>query len=186
MKKAVSVSLGSSERDKKVKVTLNNEEIVFERIGTDGDVKKAQQLFKELDGKVDALSVGGVDIYLRLGQKKYFLHAVQKLIKDVKVTPIVDGEGLKNTLERRVFELAEPILGYKPRFKTAFMPVAVDRLGMAQAVQEVTDNIIFGDFMVDLHLPIPIYGLEKYKKVLRVMLPIVSRFSDEHAFLRKL
>ena len=45
MKKAVSVSLGSSERDKKVKITLNNEEIVFERIGTDGDVKKAQQAF---------------------------------------------------------------------------------------------------------------------------------------------
>jgi hypothetical protein len=66
MKRAVSVSLGSSARDKKVVISLKGEQIVAERIGTDGDAQKARRLFAELDGKVDALGVGGVDLYLRL------------------------------------------------------------------------------------------------------------------------
>jgi hypothetical protein len=41
VKRAVSVSLGSSTRDKRVKVCLGNETILVERIGTDGDVREA-------------------------------------------------------------------------------------------------------------------------------------------------
>ena len=59
MKRAVSVSLGSPSRDKKVIVNINGMEISIERIGTGGDVRRAQQLYAELDGKVDCLSVGG-------------------------------------------------------------------------------------------------------------------------------
>ena len=110
MKRAVSVSLGSSARDKQVVVNLKGEPISVERIGTDGDVPKAQRLFAELDGKVDALGVGGVDLYLRLDDRQYPLRAALKLVKDVHQTPVVDGRGLKHTLERRVFELATPVL----------------------------------------------------------------------------
>ena len=103
MKRAVSVSLGSSTRDKKVIVTLKGEQISVERIGTNGDAAKSRRLFAELDGQVDALGVGGVDLYLRLGQREYPLHAALKLVQDVRQTPVVDGRGLKYTLERRVF-----------------------------------------------------------------------------------
>lgn len=51
MKRAVSVSLGSSSRDKKMVVDLKGVPISVERIGTDGDVPKAQCLFAELDGQ---------------------------------------------------------------------------------------------------------------------------------------
>ena len=54
MKRAVSVSLGSSKRDKSVKVNLNGQEILVERIGTDGDIEKARQMYLDLDGKVAA------------------------------------------------------------------------------------------------------------------------------------
>jgi len=110
MKRAVSVSLGSSARDKQVVVHLKGEPISVERIGTDGDVEKTRRLFAELDGKVDAFGVGGVDLYLRLGEREYPLHAALKLVQDVHRTPVVDGRGLKHTLERRVFELAAPAL----------------------------------------------------------------------------
>ncbi|HHS97273.1 MAG TPA: quinate 5-dehydrogenase, partial [Chloroflexi bacterium] len=49
MKRAVSISLGSSTRDKRVALTLLGEEITLERIGTDGDVQRAIQLYNELD-----------------------------------------------------------------------------------------------------------------------------------------
>jgi len=176
MKRAVSVSLGSSARDKQVVVTLGGQQISVERIGTDGDVEQARRLYAELDGKVDALGVGGVDLYLRLGEREYPLRAALKLVQDVRQTPVVDGRGLKHTLERRVFELAAPALGGIPHFHHAFVPVAVDRPGLAQAVSDVADEVIFGDLMVALGVPIDIRGMRNYQRVARMMLPIVSYF----------
>lgn len=175
MKCAVSISLGSSKRDKSVTVNLNGVEILVERIGTDGDLEKARQMYLDLDGKVDAFGVGGVDLYLRLDEREYPLHAALKLVAGVKQTPLCDGRGLKHTLERRVFELARPQLG-DVRFKQAFIPVAADRLGLAEAVSTVSERSVFGDLMVALGVPLPIYGIRNFKRVARVMLPIVSHF----------
>ena len=175
MKRAVSVSLGSSKRDKSVKVNLNGQEILVERIGTDGDIEKARQMYLDLDGKVDAFGVGGIDLYLRLDEREYPLHAALKLVSGVKQTPLCDGRGLKHTLERRVFQLAKPQLG-DIRFKQAFIPVAADRSGLAEAVAEVAERTVFGDLMVALGVPIPLYGIPAFKRVARVMLPIVSHF----------
>ena len=176
MKRAVSVSLGSSARDKRVVVNFKGVEISIERIGTDGDVQEAQRLFAELDGQVDALGMGGADLYLRLDEREYPLYAALKLIKDVRQTPVVDGRGLKHTLERRIWELAEPALGGIPHFRCAFVPVAVDRLGLGQAVTDVADEVIFGDLMVALGIPIPVRGIKNFRRVARVMLPFVSYF----------
>ena len=98
MKRAVSISIGSSKRNKAVEVELLGEKVSIERIGTDGDMEKAAQLYKELDGKVDAFGVGGADLGILVDQKWYPIHSVQKLIRYVKQTPVVDGTGLKNTL----------------------------------------------------------------------------------------
>jgi len=175
MKRAISISLGSSKRDKKVIVNFKGEEIQVERVGTDGDIAKARQMYLDLDGKVDAFGVGGVDLYLRLDKREYPLRAALKLVSGVTQTPLCDGRGLKHTLERRVFELAKPQLG-DVHFKQAFVPVAVDRLGLAQAVAEVADRTVFGDLMVALGVPIPVYGIPAFKRVAKVMLPIVSYF----------
>jgi hypothetical protein len=176
MKRAVSVSLGSSSRDKRVLVKFKDKEIIVERIGTDGDIEKAKRLYTELDGKIDAFGVGGVDLYLRLDQREYPLRAALKLVEGVKKTPLVDGRGLKHTLERRVFELAAPLLKESPHFKQAFVPVAVDRIGLAQAVSEVSEAIVIGDLMVALGIPIPIRSIASFKRLARVLLPIVSYF----------
>ena len=175
MKRAISISLGSSKRDKKVIVKFKGEEIEVERVGTDGDAEKARRMYLDLDGKVDAFGVGGVDLYLRLDDREYPLNAALKLVQGVTKTPLCDGRGLKHTLERRVFELGRQELG-DVHFKQAFVPVAVDRAGLAEAVAEVSDRIVIGDLMVALGVPIPLYGIPAYKRVARIMLPIVSHF----------
>lgn len=176
MKRVVSISLGSSARDKKVTVALNDQPISLERIGTDGDTEKYRHLFTSLDGKVDAFGVGGVDLHLYLGERQYPLHAALKLVQGVQHTPMVDGSGLKYTLERRVFELAHPRLGTPPHFRNAFIPMGIDRQGMAQAVLDVADEVIFGDLMFGLDLPIPLRDIKRYCTILRIMLPLVSHF----------
>jgi hypothetical protein len=132
-------------------------------------------MYLDLDGKVDAFGVGGVDLYLRLDDREYPLRAALKLVAGVRQTPLCDGRGLKHTLERRVFHLAKSQLG-DVRFKQAFIPVAVDRIGLAEAVAEVADQTVFGDLMVGIGIPLPIYGIKNFKRVARVMLPIVGRF----------
>lgn len=175
MKRAVSISLGSSKRDRCVVIRLNGVEIQVERIGTDGDIVKARRMYLDLDGKVDAIGVGGVDLYLRLDQREYPLRAALKLVKGVTQTPLCDGRGLKHTLERRVFALAREQLG-KVRFQQAFIPVAADRLGLAEAASEVAERVVFGDLMVALGVPVPVYGIPTFKRLARVMLPVVSYF----------
>ena len=102
MKHAVSISIGSSKRNKAVEVELLGEKVSIERIGTDGDMEKAAQLYREMDGKVDAFGVGGADLGLMVDKKWYPLFSVQKMVRFVKQTPVVDGAGLKNTLENKL------------------------------------------------------------------------------------
>ena len=175
MKRVTSISLGSSQRDKRVTIKFKDEEILVERVGTDGDVAKAHQIYLDLDGKVDAFGVGGVDLYLRLDEREYPLRAALKLVEGVTKTPLCDGRGLKHTLERRVFDLARPKVG-EVHFQQGFVPVAVDRQGLATAVAEVCDETVFGDLMVVLGIPIPLYGIPGFKRLARIMLPIVSYF----------
>ena len=113
MKRAVSISLGISSRDKCVQVEFMGVSIIVERIGTDGDIAKARRLYLEMDDQVDAFGVGGVDLYLRLDEREYPLQSALKLVEGLK-SPCVDGRGLKHTLERRVFELTRLQLNTTP------------------------------------------------------------------------
>ena len=98
MKRAVSISIGSSIRDKAVEVNILGEKVLLERIGTDGDMKKAASLYHELDGKVDAFGVGGALLGVMMGDKWSTMHSVQSLIQGIKITPVVDGTGLRRRL----------------------------------------------------------------------------------------
>src|SRR5512140_3489117 len=101
MKRAVSISIGSSKRDKATEVNLLGEQVSIERLGTDGDMEAAALKYKQLDGKVDAFGVGGADLGLMVDNKWYPLYSVRPMVRYVKQTPIVDGVGLKNTLENK-------------------------------------------------------------------------------------
>ena len=67
MKKIVSVSLGSSTRDHRAHVTLMGEEFDISRVGMDGKLDAAIAAVTELDGHVDAIGLGGIDVYLYAG-----------------------------------------------------------------------------------------------------------------------
>jgi len=174
MKRAVSVSLGSPTRDKQVTVTFQGIPISIERIGTGSDEKKARRLFAELDGQVDVLAVGGIDLYVYLDGRDYPIRAALKLVQDVRTTPVVDGRVLKRTLERRIFELAAPALGGIPHFHRAFIPFGTDRIGMAEAVTAVADEVIIGDLMFVFGIPFPVRGLDNFRKLARLLLPAVG------------
>ena len=106
MKRAVSISLGSSTRDHKVMLDLLGEQVSVERIGTNGDLERAMALYAELDGRVDAFGVGGTDLGLQVQDRYYPLRAAQKMVSGIKKTPAVDGGGVRSVLERQVIQTA--------------------------------------------------------------------------------
>lgn len=175
MKRAVSISLGGSKRDKAVEIELMGQKVSIERRGTDGDIDKATALFNELDGKVDALGVGGIDLWVELDGRKYPLHAAHKLVKNVRQTPVVDGSGLKNTLERQVVKAMVAELGQSYGYGRVLLTAAVDRYGMTLAFFEAGYEVVCGDFMFGLGLPFVIRTLPNLKRLGRVLLPIVGR-----------
>ena len=133
MKRAVSISIGSSKRDKAVEVSMLGETVRIERLGTDGDMEAAALKYKELDGKVDAFGVGGADLGLMVDDKWYPLYSVRPMIRFVKKTPIVDGVGLKNTLENKSAAFLDAKLGpYITKMgKKVFVVSGADRWGMS-------------------------------------------------------
>jgi hypothetical protein len=160
MKRAVSISIGSSTRNKAVEVELLGEKVCIERIGTDGDMEKAALMYKELDGKVDAFGVGGADLGLMVDKKWYPLHSVKPMVRFVQKTPIVDGEGLKNTLEKRLAPFIDERIGdYVQKMgKKALITAGVDRWGMARSFVDSGYECIFGDLMFALGIPIPLHS----------------------------
>lgn len=174
MKHVVSISLGSSSRDKKVKFQLGQETIILERIGCDGDEKKARALFAEMDGKVAAFGVGGVELYVRVINKNYPLRSGLNLVKDVKQTPYTDGRGLKFTLEQNIFQLAEPCFRQPIVPRKAMMPVAADRYSMAESLHRAGFELVFCDLMFGLGLPFPVYGLARLRMLAAMLMPLVG------------
>ena len=175
MKRAVSVSLGSVKRDKKVTITLLGEEITIERIGTNGDVEKAIQLYNELDGKVDAFGVGGIDLGVTIAGRHYPLYDALKLVAGVKHTPVVDGGGLKLTLEHQIAQFIEQEIGSEVQPKRVLVTAGVDRYGSALSFDEAGYEIIFGDLGFALGIPIPIRSLGGLRLLARILMPIAGR-----------
>jgi hypothetical protein len=171
MKKVVSVSLGSSTRDHRAHATLMGEEFDISRVGTDGKLDAAIAMVRSLDGEVDAIGLGGIDVYLYAGRHRYALRDGLRLLEAAKVTPIVDGSGLKNTLERNAIRYMREDLGIDLRGKQVLMVSALDRFGMAQALVEAGADVLFGDFIFALDKDMPVRGLHEFEELAQKYLP---------------
>ena len=179
MKRAVSVSLGSDIRDKSVEVELMGEQVQIERIGTNGDMEKAAQLFKELDGKVDAFGLGGTDLGVSVDDKFYALHSIKPMIRFVKETPLVDGGGLKRTLENQALPFFLDKHGDQLQEKKALVTSALDRWGQAKSFLEAEFECCFADLMFALGIPIPIRTERVLKLAAALIMPIAGRLPFE-------
>lgn len=171
MKRVVSVSLGSSGRDHRAHVTLMGEAFDISRVGTDGKLDAAIDLVRELDGEVDAIGLGGIDVYLYAGRHRYALRDGLRLLDAAKTTPVVDGSGLKNTLERATVRFMQDELSMDLRGRRVLMVSALDRFGMAQALVDAGADVLFGDFIFALDKDMPVRDLHEFEAMAEKYLP---------------
>lgn len=169
----VSVSIGSPSRDTKQVVDLLGRRVLVERIGTDGDMELAAARIRELDGKVDAIGLGGIDIYLMAGGRRYYLQEGVKLASNARITPVVCGAALKDTLERVVVDRLADTVGWRDR--RVLMVAGVDRFGMAEALDRHGAKVLYGDLIFALGLNVGIRSLAGLARVARLLLPVITR-----------
>lgn len=182
MKRVVSVSLGSSKRDHKVEAEFLGEKFVIERTGTDGNMERAIQMIRELDGRVDAFGMGGIDLYLVAGNRRYALREAKKIAAAAEKTPIVDGSGLKNTLERRVIEYLQQELGWNFKGKSALVVSGVDRFGIAEALWNAGCKTTYGDLIFAMGIPIPIHKISTLQLIAYTLLPVLSQLPFKYLY----
>jgi hypothetical protein len=173
-KRVVSVSLGSTKRDKTVTATFFGQPFEISRVGTDGDQERFKRTLAELDGKVDAIGFGGMDQYsgrranatssgrqrrcwLPPKRHRSWMAAVSKTRWSAKTvhwlqkqTGIVDFAHSKT-----------------------LMVAGVDRFGMSEALAAQGGEIIFGDLMFAPRLPFAIRGRKAHRAWARLLLPLV-------------
>jgi hypothetical protein len=175
LKRVVSVSLGSARRDHRVQVELLGEPFEIARRGTDGDFDRAVGLLKELDGKVDAIGLGGIDVFLFVRQKRFAIQDGLRLMESVKITPVVDGSGLKNTLEREVVRILARETNLIKKGTKVLMVSSVDRFGMAEAMSELGCDVTFGDLIFTAGIPYPIKTVEELEEIANKILPEIAK-----------
>jgi hypothetical protein len=175
MKHVVSVSLGSSRRNRSVHMDFAGEPFRLERIGTDGNVHLAEEAIAERDGKVDAIGLGGVNRYLVAGSRRYELRDAARMAGAAKETPVVDGGGVKRVLEplllrRLVDEGALEVSG-----KRVLLVSAVDRPGMAETFPQLGAEVAFGDLIYAVGIPVALTSLRQVAILGAMLLPVLRR-----------
>jgi len=174
MKRVVSVSLGSRKGDKTVNTRLLGQDFELSRRSVP-DIPAAMRAIAELDGKVDAIGLGGIDRYVYAGKRRYTLRDGERLAQCARTTPVVDGSGIKNTLERETIRWIQKTGAVDLSQSKVLLVCAVDRFGMAEALDDVAKEVIYGDLMFALGLPVPLRSLAAVRTLAGVILPVVAQ-----------
>jgi len=182
MKHVVSVSLGSSSRNHSTTVQLLGQDVFVERIGTDGSRARVLDAIRAHDGQVDAFGMGGIDRYIYVADKRYTFREAEVIARAARQSPILDGSGLKNSLERQVVhELADHPL-VRLRERKVLLVSAVDRFGMAEALYEIGCDVCYGDLMFGLGVAVPLRSLAALRRVARVLAPMVTQLPIRYLY----
>ena len=175
MKQVISISLGSSKRDHSAETNLMGQDFLVKRVGTDGDMEKMISLIRENDGVADAFGLGGMDIYIQSVNRRYIIKDAEKIAAAALKTPIVDGTGLKNTLERLVIQYLQQETDLLEGKKKALIVSAMDRFGMSQALEEAGCEMTYGDLAFILNIPLRLKSLKTLAVIAGLLLPVIRR-----------
>ena len=145
------------------------------RQGTDGDLKKLEELLASLDADDDvaAIGLGGTDLFLNAAGKSYWLREMRPLAKLVTHKALVDGTGLKGAVEGATVDFMQRELGMDLSTKKVLVTSAVDRWGIAMAFADAGAQVSYGDLLYVLGLPALIHSRRLLKRAIRIFAPFI-------------
>lgn len=182
MRRIVSVSLGSSSGDKRCEAEYLGRRFSLERVGTNGDLDRAIRMIGELSGRVEVIGLGGIDLYLVAAGRRYTVRDALRMARAAGDTPVVDGSALKATWEPEVVRTLVTSGRLHPSLASGriedlkvLLPSAVDRFGVAETFAALGADVIFGDLIFALGVPVKINRIWQLSALARTLLPLLCR-----------
>jgi hypothetical protein len=105
-------------------------------------------------------------------------------VRFVAKTPLVDGSGLKNTLENKAAAFLEThIKDYLDlKGRRVLVALGVDRWGLSSCFASGGYETVFGDLMFGLGIPIAIHKLSQVKTLASLLMPVAGRLPFEWVY----
>src|SRR5512136_526895 len=151
MKKIVVLHLGDGEET--ATVSFLGQAIDVKRIGTGGEADRARELIAQYDGKVDAIGLEGFPAKIRLGTAVR-PHAIGSTLKTAaKTTPVVDGSGVRDGLERWAVMLADRAQPGIFAEKHILMVPGLNHGGLVDEIAKHSSKVLYADPFVFFNLP---------------------------------
>jgi predicted amino acid dehydrogenase len=122
-------------------------------VGCAGDPGKARELIRAYDGQVDAIALEGMPALLELGPAQREHEDGRTLPAAAATTPVVDGRGIRASLERWgiiLADRAEPGIFSQKRI---LMVPGLNHKGLAQALARHSPTVRYADPVIYFALP---------------------------------
>lgn len=182
MKHILSVSLGSDSRDSSIVQSFLGQDFLIERKGTNGNKQELCQLLRKYDGKADVFGLGGTDLYIYSAGHRYTFRESKLIVQNAKKTPIVDGSGIKNTLERQIPTILKKRHSIDLQNKKILVVSAIDRFGLAESIAAISTQVTYGDIIYGLGLNYPLHSLDTLNKIARILLPFITKLPVRYIY----
>lgn len=134
-------------------VTFLGQPVTVYRRGSGGDPERACALIKEYDGQVDAIGLDGLPAELALGSTHRPHLTGAKLLASATHTPIVDGSGIRDGLERWGVILADRAQPGIFAQKQILMAPGLNHSGLAQSLGRRGLALRYADPLIYFALP---------------------------------
>jgi len=173
MKKIISISLGTSERDYEIKTKFMGHDIFIKRMGTDGDPNEMVELLYDWEQQADVIGLAGIKFPSELGFKRKAEKRdvrIRELSSELKI-PVTTGEAFRNVAQEWVARYVQET--EKNFFTNARVLVlsGMTDYSIAAVINGYTDNIQFADPVYD-------HGIPKFINSLKDMELYAKGFHD--------
>lgn len=151
MKRILVVHLDSG--DDETAVHVLGQDVSVLRRGCNGDSDRAVEIIQAFDGKVDAIALQGLPAMLQLGPAQTEHEEGIRIARAAKITPAVDGGGIRAGLERWGIVLADRAQPGIFSHKRVLMTPGLNHSGMVTGLERRASAIQFADPFVYFDWP---------------------------------
>ncbi len=175
MKKVLIVHLGEGEEQTVARIL--GEEIHVRRVGAGGDPERVRALLQEHDGQVDAIGLEGYPAELNLAGYRMYHKTGSTFPEAAPNTPVVDGHGVRHSLESWSLILAERAQPGLFSKKRVLMVPGLNHQSLVKGMRRYTEDIRYADPVVYFALPdFPLFTSPNLAS--RIALPTLEQLNE--------
>ncbi|MCM0612321.1 dehydrogenase [Marinobacter sediminum] len=175
MKTVVSVSQGSSEYDYDLETEFLGQSFRILRIGTDGDLSRAESVLESVRDQADAIGLSMIHDHYQVGREQLEHPETARLEALVPDKSVTTGAGLRGILQEWAIRHTQSELGHF--FDNARVLFMNGQAGyrIAKSLAEHTDNLFFADPYMDFGVPRMLTSLKQLETYTSLTAPIMFR-----------